>query len=113
MKMISSRTQSPVVEDLRIAKTIFSRMKGLLFTDQLAPGHGLWLVPCNSIHSIGMRYSIDVIYLDKKNKIVRLTHELRPNRVGPLVWKAWSVIELPAGSLERIDVKVGDTLQPQ
>lgn len=112
MKLITARTQEVIVENLRIAKTPFSRMRGLLFTDQLLPGHGLWLVPCDSIHSLGMRYAIDVIYLTKAGQVVKLTHHFQRNRLGPVVWKAYSVVELPAGSLEKIDLKVGDTLQP-
>lgn len=111
MRLILSGNSRVLVENLRVANTPLARIRGLLFTKSLSPGDGLWLVPCNAIHSIGMNYPIDVIYLDKKNKIVKLTRQFCPNRIGPFVRKARSVIELPARSLERIGVNVGDTLQ--
>jgi uncharacterized protein len=111
MKLMLMRTQEVIVENLKVAKSPFSRIRGLLFTDSWPPRHGLWLVPCNSIHSLGMRYAIDVIYLNKACQVVKITPNFRRNRLGPIVRKAHSVVELPAGSLEKMDLKVDDILQ--
>ena len=111
MKLTLVRNHEVIVENARIAKNPFSRMRGLLFTDQLLPGHGLWLIPCNSIHSLGMRYAIDVIYLSKTCRVVKVAHDFQRNRIGPLVFKAYSVLELPAGSIVKTDLQVGDTLR--
>ncbi len=110
MKLISDRTKNVLVQDLKVADKPWSRIQGLLFKPMLSPEQGLALIPCNSIHSLGMRYSMDVIYLDKKNKVLKCTHDFRPNSLGPLVWKAKTVIEMPAGKLRGLDVQVGDQL---
>lgn len=110
MKLICERTQAVVVESLMVANNPWTRIRGLLFKPELLSNQGLEIVPCNSIHSFGMRYALDVIYLDKKSQVVRTARDFRPNSLGPIVFKAHSVIELPPGSLDRIDVKTGDTL---
>lgn len=110
MKLISSRTQAVIVENLQIANKPWSRIRGLLFKPALASNQGLALIPCNSIHSLGMRYAIDVIYLDKKNQVVKCSSDFKPNSLGPIVFKANAVIELPAGRLRGLDVRVGDQL---
>ncbi len=110
MKLISSRTQEVIVENLQVANKPWSRIQGLLFKPALSPEQGLALIPCNSIHSLGMRYSIDVIYLDNKHRVIKFAHDFRPNSVGPIVWKAKTVIEIPAGKLHGLDVQIGDQL---
>jgi len=68
-------------------------------------------MPCNSVHTFGMRYAIDVIFLDKKNRVIRMVQELRPNRLSPVVWKARSVLELPASYLRELSLAVNDKLE--
>ena len=65
----------------------------------IAPGHGLWIEPCNSIHMFFMRFAIDVLFLDREGKVKRVLLTLKPWRVSPIVFSSRTVVELPAGTL--------------
>lgn len=76
-----------------------SRARGLLGRDGLEPGEGLWIVPCAMIHTFFMRFSLDVVFLDKELRVVKAIEGLKPWRLSPWVWGAHSVLELAAGAL--------------
>ena len=111
MKIINKKNLEVVVESLQLADNPFKRLRGLLFTKELKKGHGLWLIPCNGIHMFGMGYAIDVLYLDKHNRVVKMIKQLLPNRLGPIVMQAKSIIEIPAGHLDQIDLSLNDELE--
>ena len=92
---------------LIIADDFFTRLRGLLFRKPLSPGEGLILIPCNSIHTFGMGYPIDVVFLDRDYRVVRLVREL-PARKMRSANGARMVLELPAGGAN--NMKEGDTL---
>lgn len=92
----------------RVARWFWPRLKGLLGTRELPPGDGLLITPCSSVHMFGMRYAIDVVYLDGQDRIVGIDHSLAPGRVGRFHRGARYVIELPAGTCQRVGVAVGD-----
>src|SRR5262245_7581374 len=96
---------------LRPAHTHWTRLRGLLGTKQLAPGEGLWLKPSNQVHMFGMRYALDLVFLNGDGRVLRLVHTLAPNRISPRVSGATSVLELPAGTLERSALAVGDRVE--
>ena len=100
-----------IVERLRIADTHLTRLRGLLGTSELPVGNGLWIRPCRQVHMFGMRYAIDVVFLDEATRIVRLVTNLRPWRVSPLVREAMSVLELPAGTIARTGLRPGTTVR--
>jgi len=83
---------------------------GLMGRRELPDGSGLYLRPCSSIHMFFMRFPIDVAFVDKDFRVVRLYHGLRPWRVSRVVRRAKAAIELPSGALARAGVGVGDTL---
>lgn len=89
-----------------IADTWLRRLTGLLFVPRDA-FDAIWLSPCRSIHTIGMRYAIDILFLDQRNKVVGLKENLRPLRVcnGPSGTR--STIELPAGGIKQYKVSLG------
>jgi uncharacterized membrane protein (UPF0127 family) len=95
---------------LRVADTHWTRLRGLLGTTALADGDGLWIRPCRQVHMFGMRYAIDVVFLDADRRIVGLAPDLKPWRVSPLVRAATSVLELPAGTIARAAVREGQTV---
>ncbi len=80
------------------AEDYASRSRGLLGRDSLAREEGLWIVPCPMIHTFFMRFAIDVLFLDRGLKVLRVIENLRPWRLSPWVWGADSVLELPAGA---------------
>lgn len=87
-----------------------SRSRGLLGRSSMEAGEGLWIVPCPMIHTFFMKFAIDVLFLDKTLKVVRVIENLKPWRLSPWVWSARSVLELPAGALAG-GVSVGDRLE--
>ena len=99
-----------VAERLRVADTHWTRLRGLLGTGALAAGDGLWIRPCRQVHMFGMRYAIDVVFLDDTRTVVGLTETLAPWRVSPLVKTATSVIELPAGTIAKTGLAAGQAI---
>jgi uncharacterized membrane protein (UPF0127 family) len=95
---------------LEVADMGSKRTKGLLGRDGLDQGEGLWIVPCESVHTFFMRFPIDLVYLDRKNKIRKVRSAVGPWRVSACL-TAHSVIELPAGTIHSTQTKVGDSVE--
>ncbi len=111
MKLINKTSRKVLLEKIRFAKTPWARFKGLLFTQNLPKNQGLWLIPCNSVHMFGMRYPIDVLFLDRNNRVIHKIAKLKPNRISPIIFKAKSVIEFPAAWLQKHSVSIHDHLE--
>ena len=94
---------------LRRAFSLPQRLRGLLGQPELPPAHGLWIRPCNSVHSFFMCVAIDVLYLDAEQRIITIRPHLKPWRMSAC-FGARSVIELPAGECLRLGIQPGDTL---
>jgi len=95
----------------RIADTFYTRFVGLLHDKQLEYGDGIWLIPCNSIHSIGMKFPFDAIFLDRELRVVHLVHEMKHTRISKMVFAAKSVLEVPAGHIFRTATELGDQFE--
>ncbi len=93
------------------AESLFARMKGLLGRTHLEAGEGLHIVPCNSIHTFFMNFPIDVLFLDREQVILRAFPAMKPWRLTRVYPRAHSVVELPAGTLERTGTYEGDRVQ--
>ena len=105
-------TREVVLGDaVRVADRFFPRLRGLLGTDGLASGEGLWVSPCSSIHSFGMRFEFDALFLGPDGKVVGRYERFRRNRISRVFWNARGVLELPAGTIERTGTEVGDEIQ--
>ena len=100
-----------LTECARVADTFFTRLVGLLADRTLEYGDGLWIKPCNSIHSIGMHFVFDAIFLDKNLKVVHLMREMKPWRISKMVFSAHSVLELPAGLIAKTSTELGDQFE--
>lgn len=92
------------------ADTMWSRMRGLLGRGALAPGEGLWISPCSSIHMFCMRFPIDAVFIDEQLQVVRVAEDLRPWRMARGGKFAHSVLELPPGKAAFFNIRVGDKL---
>ncbi len=110
MIVYNTSKNSFVAKNLRIAKNMWERFRGLIGSSPLEEGEGFLIPSCQGIHTFGMSYSIDVLYLDGEERVMRILNSYRPNLLGPVIWKAKSVLELPAGAIERSNTKVGDIL---
>jgi uncharacterized protein len=86
------------------------RRKGLLGRSSLATGEGLWIVPCEAVHTFCMQFAIDLIYLDRRKRVVKTSKDIRPGRISAC-FRAHSVVELPSGSIARTQTQPGDTLE--
>lgn len=109
LRVINRRSGQLLTSHAGIANTSELRRRGLLKHTSLEEGDGLWIAPCEAVHSFGMKFTIDVIYLSKQ-KIVMKT---RPNMVRrriSLCLRAHSVLEVPAGMIAKTGTLVGDQL---
>jgi uncharacterized membrane protein (UPF0127 family) len=87
------------------------RLRGLIGRPPLKPGEGLLIRPSNSVHCFFMSYPIDVIYVDGRDRVLRIDAAMKPWRIGRPEFGAKYVIELPAGEAARRDVRPGDVLE--
>jgi len=99
-----------ISNNILYANTPIKRLIGLLGRTSFNDIDGLLLTPCSQIHSIGMRFVFDAIYLDKNNKIIALFENISHNRILPYKLNAKSVLELPKGSIIEKNLKIGDIL---
>ena len=99
MRAVVAQTGRELATSVQVADSLFARMRGLLGRDGLNPGEALWIKPCNSIHTIGMRFAIDAVFLDKQHQVVAIVPNLTPNRLSWIYFRAASVLELPAGTI--------------
>lgn len=102
--------QQMVGESIDVADTSATRSRGLLKHDGLGQGEGLWIVPCEAIHTFFMRFAIDVVFMDRKKRVTKVVARLRPSRLA-LSIRAHSVLELAAGAAETAGIEKGDQLE--
>ncbi|MBZ5680948.1 MAG: DUF192 domain-containing protein [Acidobacteriia bacterium] len=98
---------------LALADTHWTRLRGLLgaSTSDFRNGCGLWIVPCRGVHTLAMRFAIDVVYLDRNQTVVHLEPNLRPWRFAPVRLQAISVLELPCQTIAETRTAVGDKIE--
>lgn len=104
-----SNANQVIVPRVELASTAWRRMKGLLGRESLPEGEGLLLRPCNSIHTFGMRFAIDVVFLDRELGVVAVSRNLRPGRMAWGGACARQALEVGAGWLEL--PQLGDRLR--
>ena len=102
-----------VATHAKVADGYFSRLIGLLGTTRnwARPGKGLWIVPSHGVHTIGMLYTLDLVFLDRNRVVVDVEEHVRPFRISKVSFKADSVLELPAHTVFRTETRVGDQLE--
>ncbi len=98
--------------NLAVAQTHWFRLRGLLGTSEsdFRNGCGLWIRPCHGVHTLAMRFPIDVVYLDRSGTVVHLERNLRPWRFAPVRMQAASVLELPINTVDSTGTAVGDRI---
>lgn len=113
MKIVraSNQTRGNIIADrVEVASSPWSRFWGLVGRRELAPGHGLLIMPCSSIHMFFMRFPIDVIFLDRDNVVVKVVHGVKPWRMA-MGGGGKNALELPAGTAVATGVSDGDQLE--
>jgi uncharacterized membrane protein (UPF0127 family) len=107
---ILNRTRNAVLADAaEKADTSAKRRTGLLKHKSLPRGEGMWIVPCESVHTFFMKFPIDLVYLDRKLKVRKVRHSVPPWRLSAC-FMAHSILELPAGIAAETGTRAGDEL---
>jgi len=111
MKVINISKNTTLADNAELANTFSKRLIGLLNRKSLNQGEALILAPSNSIHSFFMRFTIDVIFLDKAGKVIETLPSFKPFRLSPIYFNSHSVIELPANTLQLTQTQPGDSIK--
>jgi uncharacterized protein len=107
---VRNLTRDAVLGDaVELADTSAKRRVGLLKHKGLGPGEGLWIVPCESVHTFFMKFPIDLVYVDKKKRVRKVRNAVPAWRLSVCL-TAHSIIELPAGVVEQTGTRPGDEL---
>ena len=107
---VSNQTRGRVLADRAdIADTSAKRRTGLLKHSRLEPGEGLWIAPCEGVHTFGMKFPIDVLFLDRKRRVVKVRGGMPRWRMSACL-RAHSVLELPSGTAAASETQAGDQL---
>lgn len=108
---VFNRTRDVVVaEAADVASDSKTRRDGLLKRSGLAPGEGLWIVPCEAIHCFFMKFTIDVLFLGKNKQVLKAKPSVKPWRIAACL-RAHSVLELPEGQIAATGTRAGDQLE--
>jgi|SRR5579859_1473491 len=112
-KAFNRTREAYLATSLALADTHWTRLRGLLGlkADDFRNGSGLWIVPCHGVHTLGMGFPIDVVYLDGAMKVIHIQSNLRPWRFAPVRRQATSVLELPSQITAQTGTQIGDTIE--
>ena len=105
--------QAYLATALAVADTHWTRLRGLLglAVGDFRNGNGLWIVPCHGVHTLGMGFPIDVVYLNREMKVILVQSQLQPWRFAPVRAQATSVLELPCHTVAETGTVVGDRIE--
>jgi uncharacterized membrane protein (UPF0127 family) len=109
MMLWNERSGRPLATHLEGAFDSESRRRGLLGRDGLAEGAALIIAPCQAVHTFRMRFPIDIVFADRQGRVVHVRSHVGARRIA-VAWRAFAVIELPAGAAQHADLHVGDCL---
>jgi uncharacterized protein len=109
-RLIESDSKCSVVDRLEVADRYWSRLVGLQLRPEPPPGFGLLLVPCSSIHTCFMRFSIDLLSLDRDGRVIDVHRGVRPWRIIVPARPTFAIVEIPSrdGGMK---IKLGATLR--
>jgi uncharacterized membrane protein (UPF0127 family) len=109
--VINLTKQTWLATKVRKADNFLTRLVGLLKRTHLGPEEALWLMPSKGIHTIGMKFPIDVVFLNRTQRVVGLTSGLAPYRISSVHFRSYSVIELPNGTIKKSQTELGDQFE--
>ena len=108
---LKNKTKDQVIANqVLLADTFWKRLKGLLGTSSLPHGHGLLIKPCNSVHTFGMAYPIDVLFVDRNHRIIKIVEQMKSGKASMALSSSY-VVELPAGTARQTACSIGDVLE--
>lgn len=110
VNILNARTGTRIATSVIIADSFWLRLRGLLHRPPLGPYEGLWLLPCQQVHMLGMHYSLSVWFITAQGEICYIVNDLAPGQISPRIKEASSVLELPAGWARKTETSLGDIL---
>ena len=110
MRVLNATRSVLLGDTIAVADTSHTRRTGLLKHSSLEAGGGLWIAPCEAVHTFGMKFSIDILFLSKKKKVLKVRTDM-PKRRFAICLRAHSVLELPAGTIASTATAPGDQLE--
>jgi uncharacterized protein len=112
-KAFNQTREAYLATALALADTHWTRLRGLLglAADDFPSGSGLWIVPCRGVHTLGMGFPIDVLYLDHSLIVIDVQRAVRPWRFAPVRRRAASVLELPCHMAAETKTAIGDRIE--
>lgn len=111
MPVINATRKTWLATKVRKADSFLTRLVGLLKRSNLGPEEALWLMPSKGIHTIGMKFPIDVVFLNRRNLVVGLVQGMAPFRLSSVHFTSYSVLELPKGTIKKSRTEVGDQFE--
>jgi uncharacterized membrane protein (UPF0127 family) len=102
--------QTILADRAKVADDAATRNKGLLGRNGLDPGEGLWITPCEAVHTFFMRFAIDLVYVDRHKQVRKVRSHVTPWQMSACL-SAHSIVELPSGTVHATQTKPGDRLE--
>lgn len=110
MQITNISSNTVLAHSVKIAAMFISRLQGLIGTTSLPAGQCLVIKLCVSVHIFGMKYSLDIIFVDKNNRVLRIVSNLPPNRIACCSGGSY-VMEIAGDSLDAAEINIGDYLK--
>ena len=109
--LLIASTRAPLATDAVVARTWRARAQGLLGRTSLPAREALIFPRCRAIHTVGMRFPIDIIFVDRRWRVVAVRAHVPPGRPLVASWRAWGAIEMASGAVARAHLRLGDRLE--
>ena len=109
IRVLNMTRNTQLAQNAQLAGNGRNRRKGLLGRESLPHGEGLWIVPCEAVHTFWMRFPIDLVYLNRRHEVVKIRTNVPPWRLSGCL-RAHSVLELPVGTIHQTQTMPGDLL---
>jgi uncharacterized protein len=110
LRVVNQTRQTELGRRVRMAESVASRLRGFLFRPSPAVGEGLFLAPCKGVHMYGMKFPLDVLFIDQAGTVLAVHEGLAPGRRTPVYSQASYGLELPCGAVSATGTVVGDRL---
>lgn len=110
IKIINKRTGANIASRAKIAKSFLAKAVGLLLKKSFEHGEGLVFERCNGVHTLFLRFELDLIYVNKEKIVTKVIENFPKGKFSPFAFKASDLIELPAGTIKNTGTMIGDQL---
>lgn len=110
ISLLNYRTGETIATSVILADSFWLRLRGMLGRPPLKPYEGLWLIPCQQVHMVGMKYSLSIWFINSQGNVCYILDQLNPGKISPRIKEASSILELPTKWAQKTGTHVGDTL---